>query len=180
MRGEKYAASKEYLSVRDAANLLGVSTRSIYGYVEMGRLNAIRVGASLALPIGDVQRFKRAVTGRPRQRLPQWHEPVVGNRLSMTLIRLRLREGTEKLLTQRVRQIRREQRHQINGTVARYLFIERNDPRNLHVQLLWREQVLPEESEREQAVAAFLAEFDDLLEPEQTRILEGEAIMHAQ
>lgn len=43
------APAPEYLSVREAADIIGVSERSMYGYVEQGKLTGVRIGHFLVV-----------------------------------------------------------------------------------------------------------------------------------
>src|SRR5258708_10459918 len=61
-----------YVSIKEAADMLGVSDKRVYQYVRAGRLPAQRIGHLLILPIEEVKHFKPSPTGRVRTRAPSW------------------------------------------------------------------------------------------------------------
>lgn len=63
----------DYLSVREAATLLGVSPRAIYTYIQSGSLDVIRVGGrTVVLRKSDVLAYQRSGPGRKRRSDPVW------------------------------------------------------------------------------------------------------------
>src|SRR5437762_9257936 len=61
-----------YVSIKEAADILGVSDKRVYQYVRAGRLPAQRVGHILILPIEAVKQFKPSPSGRVRTKAPPW------------------------------------------------------------------------------------------------------------
>ena len=55
-----------YVSIKEAAEMLGLSDKRVYQYVRAGRLPARRVGNILILPIEEVRQFKPSPSGRMR------------------------------------------------------------------------------------------------------------------
>ena len=56
-----------YASVKEAAEMLGLSPRTIYDYIEEGRLTGARLADVIAIPIEEIKKFKREPSGRPRE-----------------------------------------------------------------------------------------------------------------
>jgi excisionase family DNA binding protein len=171
--------AEEYLSVRQAANIMGVSTRSVYGYIEAGKLRGIRIGASIAVHAEDVRTYQRAIVGRPRTRVPAWRKPAMGNEQYLTLIQLRLRKGREKQLEKYAEQIRQKQLYRLKGTVARFLVRDQKDPRNVQIHFVWRKLVMPEAEEREREIRQLLDDLADLVETDQIKTFECQTLLQA-
>src|SRR5271154_4522757 len=74
----------EYLSVRETARLLGVSERSIYGYIEKRKLPSTHQGNLLAVETAAVRQFRRQASGRPRVRHPKWYRSSSDNAQVLT------------------------------------------------------------------------------------------------
>jgi len=170
---------EEFLSVRDAAKMMGVSTRSVYGYIETGKLLGIRIGASIAVHAEAVRNYQRPVVGRPRTRTPIWRVPVVMNLQYLTSITVRAREGQSTKLEQRLAEIRANSRHLITGTVARYIVRDKINPDEIQIVLVWRRLVMPPDEEREAAITALCADLTDILDWETASYREGQVIMNA-
>jgi excisionase family DNA binding protein len=170
---------EEFLSVRDAAKIMGVSTRSVYGYIETGKLLGIRIGASIAVHAEAVRNYQRPVVGRPRTRTPIWRVPVVMNLQYLTTINVRAREGQGAKLEARLTEIRVGGKHHIPGTVARYIVRDKVNPDEIQIVLVWRRLVMPPDEEREAAIAALCADLADVLDWETASSREGQVIMNA-
>ena len=170
---------EEFLSVRDAARIMGVSTRSVYGYIETGKLLGIRIGASIAVHAESVRNYQRPVVGRPRTRTPIWRVPVIMNLQYLTTINVRAREGQSAQLEQRLTEIRMSRKHHIPGTVARYIVRDKLNPDEIQIVLLWRKLVMPPDAEREAAIQALCADLADILNWETAVSCEGQVLMNA-
>jgi hypothetical protein len=171
--------SEDYVSVRQASIMMGVSTRSVYGYIEMGRIRGIRIGASIAVPVEDVQNYERSIIGRPRVRIPGWRRPTRGNEQYLTIIRLRLRQGQEERFEHFAEKMRQKQTHRIPGTVARYIAEDQDDPRNVRIMLVWRKLVMPDAEGRKREVQSLLDDLADLIEPDQVKTFECQTLLQA-
>ena len=170
---------EEFLSVRDAAKIMGVSTRSVYGYIETGKLLGIRIGASIAVHAEAVRNYQRPVAGRPRTRTPIWRVPVIMNLQYLTIINVRVREGQSEKLEERLKEIRVSRKHHIPGTVARYIVRDKLNPEEVQIVLVWRKLVMPPDDEREAAIAALCADLADILDWETVSSREGQVLMNA-
>lgn len=76
-QASKLPPSAQYLSVQEAADLLGVNSRTIYGYLETGKLVGERIGGIIILRKEVVRAYQRPIVGRPRTSTPIWRVPVV-------------------------------------------------------------------------------------------------------
>ena len=59
-----------YVSIKEAASILGLSSRTVYEYVDEGRLPAKRAADVIMILLDDVRSFKRGTSGRPRKSVP--------------------------------------------------------------------------------------------------------------
>ncbi|HEY1353124.1 MAG TPA: helix-turn-helix domain-containing protein [Ktedonobacteraceae bacterium] len=168
-----------YLSVKEAAQLIGVSERTIYGYVESGKLPASRIGTLTVIDAQSARRYQRRAPGRMRTRVPAWHVPPEHNQLMLTTITVRLRPGQGERLIERLRELRTKGRHLLPGTAARYIARSRKDTDDLQIVLLWRGALLAGEDQRKQALAALAADLADLLDWEQATVQERPVLLHA-
>src|SRR5260370_29941019 len=80
-----------YVSIKEAAEMLGVSDKRVYQYVRAGRLPAQRVGHILILPTEEVRRFKPSPSGRVRTKAPPWRAYRSTGKLLVTDIRVEAR-----------------------------------------------------------------------------------------
>jgi excisionase family DNA binding protein len=169
----------EFVSVRDAAKILGVSARSVYGYIETGKLLGIRIGASIAVHAKDVHNYQRPAVGRPRERIPIWRVPVVMNLQYLTTIQVRVIEGQGEKLKQRLAEIRGGRKHMLAGTVARYVVRDLESPDEVQVVLVWRKLCMPPQEERREAVQALCQDLSDILDKDGMVYREGEVLLNA-
>jgi excisionase family DNA binding protein len=165
----------QYITVREVADLLGVSKRSVYGYLEMGKLQGMRVGNLLVVDAEQVRGFTRATTGRPRTREPQWHQSIAENTQYVTTIEVQTRQGQQARLVRKLEEIRKQRKHLFPGTVARYV-IDKQD--GIEIILVWRKVVMPPAEERAAALDLLRGDLAEVLEWESAVICEQEVIMH--
>lgn len=171
--------ARDYLSVRDAARIMGVSTRSVYGYIETGKLLGIRIGASIAVHAEAVYKYQRTVVGRPRTRTPIWRVPVVMNLQYLTCITVRVRTGQSERLEQKLMEIRLRGKHLLPGTVARYIVRNSLNPDDVQIVLVWRRIVMPPEEERQAAIADLCTDLAEILDWQTALYSEGQVVMNA-
>jgi excisionase family DNA binding protein len=179
-RKREHPSLAGYISAGEAARILDVHPRSVYGYISRGRLTAIRVGGVTALDAEEVSHFERQVSGRRRERHPLWRVPWASNRQYLTLIRTRVREGASERLEQRLEAIRAAKKHHLVGTVARLILRSQNDPMAIQILLVWRQIVMPAEEERQAAIAALCDDLADLLDWEHATWSENRILLHAE
>jgi excisionase family DNA binding protein len=171
----------EYLSVREAARLMGVSERSIYGYISNEKLRGARIGNIIVVNAEEVQRFGciRKAPGRARLTTPRWHVPPAQNSLFLTTITVRARPGQGVLLDERLGEIRHKDLHRFPGTVARYIERDQLDPDEIEILLVWRRVVMPGEQEREAALTALAIDLADVLDWQTVQVKEWQVLLHA-
>lgn len=168
----------DYLSVREAALRLGVSTRSVYSYVEAGKLQSVRIGTSIAIPAEILADYKRSRMVRPRARTPVWRLPGDQNRRYLTIITIRLRQGRQEQLEQKLAEMRAEHRHLLPGTVARYITQNPDCPHMVRITLLWQEAVMPPAQKRKAALAVLQADLAHLLDWDTASTVEGLVLLN--
>jgi hypothetical protein len=159
--------------------MLGVSERTIYGYIETGRLPASRIGSLTVIDYDTARTFRRQAPGRKRTRIPAWHVPPENNLLSLTYITVRQRPGQGVRLNEKLLEMRSLGQHLLPGTAARYIARNQRDPEELYIVLLWRAALRPPEEQRTQALAALATDLADLLDWEHARVQEKQVLVHA-
>jgi excisionase family DNA binding protein len=168
----------EFVSVREAAKILGVSERSVYGYIEEKKLPGFRATNLTVVALKDVHNFKRGTTGRPRTRVPEWRISDNENVQYMTQVFIQIRTGQEQELLRRLEEIRKNNIHTFPGTVARYFAHSQTDSSDLQILLIWRGTVMPDESTREAALNGLREELKDVLDWENAHVEMHEILMH--
>lgn len=169
----------EYLSVKEAALLLGVSERTIYGYIETGKMPASRIGSMTVIETERVRTYQRHAPGRLRTRTPRWHIPPDSNQLFLTYVTVRLRPGQNEHLVEKLLEIRALDRHLFPGTATRYIARNQHDPEELQIVLFWRGALRPPEDQRQEALAALATDLAELVEWEQAIVQERDVLLHA-
>ncbi len=167
-----------YVSTKEAAKILGVSERRIRLYIEMKRLPAVRAADVLLLPLENVKNFKRKIVGRPRKNTLTWRISSAENTQFMTFISVQMRSQQERQLMQRLEEVKRGGQHVFPGTVARYVVRSQTIPGQIELVLIWRSTVMPNEVEREQALAAFRHTLADVLDWDTAQYNDGQVLMH--
>ena len=82
-----------YVSVKEAADMLGLSPRTVYEYIEEGRLPRARFADVIAISREEIRKFKREPSGRPRKNTPLWRISTGDNTQFMSLIWVQVRAG---------------------------------------------------------------------------------------
>src|SRR5947209_7775745 len=103
-----------YISIKQAAKLLRLSSRRVYQFVEEGRLPAVQAGQNILLPVEAVEQFRPKLTGRPRKETPGWRTP--GIVLQTTYIQVEVRAGQQDKLMLKLWKIKQEEEHIFPGT----------------------------------------------------------------
>jgi excisionase family DNA binding protein len=167
-----------YVSVKEAAKVLGLSPRTIYDYVEEGRLPGARVANVIAIPVEALRKFKREPSGRPRQNTPLWRISSGDNAQFMTLILVRERTGQHDALMRRLETIRKKKEHIFPGTVMRYLAESDALPGQVILVLVWRGTVMPDETVREEALKELRQALIEMLDWNTAEYISGQVLMH--
>src|SRR5260370_11967456 len=89
-----------YVSIKEAAQILGISERRVYLYVEMKRLQAVRAADVLLIAAEELKRFQRKIVGRPRKTTPPWRISSEENAQFLTSILVQIHPGQKQTLKQ--------------------------------------------------------------------------------
>src|SRR5260221_11161480 len=145
----------EYVSIKEAAKMLGVSDKRVYAYIEDGQLPAVRDAHVIMIPIEEVKKFKPKISGRPRKNSPAWRTSPEDNMLLTTSIFVPVPADQRERLQQRLEELKQEGEHVFSGTIARYIIWSKTHPGMLEILLIWRSTIMPEETDREEALDQF-------------------------
>lgn len=158
--------------------MLGLSPSRVYEYVEDGRLSSVRAAHVILIPTEEVRNFKPNIAGRPRKSLLRWRISPQNNTLLSTSIVVRIREGRQAELTQKLEEIRQGGEHMFPGTVSR--FVIRNDvpPDRIEIMLIWRSTASPSSKVQDQALAAFQKALEDVLDWSTAQYSNGQVLLH--
>jgi excisionase family DNA binding protein len=166
-----------YVSIKEAAQMLGVSDKRVYQYIRAGRLPAQRIGHILILPIDEVKQFKPSPTGRVRTRAPSWRIYRSRGSLLITNIHVQVRLGQQAKLMEQLKAIQKLDRHTFPGTVARYIAKGDEDLKTVQILLIWKTTEMPDEATREQDFVVFQEDLTDVLDWATARIHTNEVIL---
>jgi excisionase family DNA binding protein len=169
-----------YVSIKQAAKILGVTESTMYRYVEAGRIPAVQAGHNIMMPEEAVKQFKPKLTGRPRRKVPIWRASPDSSPLLVTSIRIQVHPGQRARLVEKLLKIKQEERHLFPGTVARYVSQEQAEasPATVTLQLVWKQNEAPPEAERRQALEEFATELADVLDWSTAEYSTSKAIIH--
>jgi excisionase family DNA binding protein len=165
-----------YVSVKEAAEMLGLADRTVYEFVEEGRLSSVQAADIILIPTDEVKNFKREPSGRPRKNTPSWRISSGENSQFVTLIFVKIRADQHDELTKKLEQIRKSKAHIFPGTVARTII--ENKTGQIVIMLIWRGAVMPDEAKREEALEAFRQELADVLDWSTAQYNHGTVLMH--
>jgi excisionase family DNA binding protein len=167
-----------YVSIKEAADLLGVSDKRVYQYVRAGRLPARRVGNILILPVEEVRQFKPSPSGRVRAKAPSWRAYRSRGALFLTDIRVPVRVGQQAKLIEKLKAIQKGDRHTFPGTVARYVVKGDEGLTAVEIVLIWKSTEMPTEARRKQDLDVFQEELADVLDWQAARYNFNEVLIH--
>jgi Helix-turn-helix domain len=167
-----------YVSIKEAASILGLSSRTVYEYVDEGRLPAKRAADVIMILLDDVRSFKRGTSGRPRKSVPPWRISSGDNTQFSTLILVSIRPGQDTAFLQKLEDVKQNKHHSFPGTVVRYVIGSETFPGQVQILLVWRNTVMPNSQTRTQALALFQQELDDVLDWSTAEYNNGTVFMH--
>ena len=167
-----------YVSIKEAAKMLGLSTRRVYEYVTEGRLPGVRAVNAIMIPLEEVQKFERGTSGRERKVTPLWRFSAGSNTQSITLITVQIRPNQDKVLKERLEDIKKTNKHLFPGTVIRSIMSSEAKPGRIVIVLVWRGTVMPAKAEREKDLEAFRQELADVLDWSTAQYDEGTVLIH--
>jgi excisionase family DNA binding protein len=174
----EYLTIPGYVPVKIAAKMLNLSPDRITQHVRGGRFHAKKVGGRYLIPKTEVEEFKRNPPGRVRTRAPKWRQYDSRVRLLNTNIHVRVREGMQEQLEQKLQAIFAEQKHKIAGTMERYIFRNLAASDSITITLLWKSNEMPDETVRNRDLAAFRAELADVLDWNTEEIIHNEGLLY--
>lgn len=169
----------EYISVKDAAKILGVADQRVYLYIEQGRIQAKKLSNFTVIPISEVEKFRRKPPGRTRKKPPIWHIPSPYSAFYSTSIKVKIVSGMQNTLLARFEQIRASEEYNFPGTVARYIIGREQIPEQLEILLIWKQSIMPNEDERERSLEAFRYILSDVLDWSSAQYSHDKVYMHA-
>jgi excisionase family DNA binding protein len=169
----------DYLTVQEAARILGVSARSVYGYIAKGKLPATRIGERMMVKAQDVSAFELTPAGRRRERAPFWHVPPEMNHLSVAIIKVRVRPGCDALLDGKLSEFQAARKHCLAGTSARYIGRNQCDPSQIEILLFWRKATMPSDYVQKASLSAFYIDLEEVVEWETAVVEEIHVLLHA-
>jgi excisionase family DNA binding protein len=167
-----------YASVKEAAEMLGLSPRTVYDYIEEGRLPSARIADVIAIPIEEIRKFKPEPAGRPRKHTPLWHISSGDNTQFMSLISVQLHPDQRHVLLQKLEVMKRKKQHLFPGTVARYIMTGSDSPERVFLLLVWRGTVIPDETTRDAAIEEFQRSLEDVVDWSTAEYEYGQVLMH--
>jgi excisionase family DNA binding protein len=169
----------KFLTVGEAAKLLGMTYKTTHRHVVLGDLKGIKKGGRYLIPRTDIEHFKRRLAGRPRTSTPQWRFSPEGNLQIGTRVEVDLREGvSEEAFVRALEKVKRSDAHLFEGTIARYVMSDEHNLRRVQFLLIWRETVMPATDDIEQALAALGRELNSVLAWEGARSSTQRIWMH--
>ena len=127
-----------YVSIKEAAEMLGLSPSRVYEYVEDGRLSSVRAAHVILIPVEEVKKFKPNIAGRPRKSVLRWRISPENNMLHSTSIVVQMRAGRQTELMKRLEEMRQEDKHLFPGTIARFIMRSETIPGQVEISLIER------------------------------------------
>lgn len=168
----------EYVSIKEAADMLHLSDKRVYSYVEDRRIKAVRAGNTIMIPVAEIENFQFRASGRPRTSIPAWHIAKKENTLFALSIVVRVQEGQEGRLARRLEEIRQSKEFTFPGTVARYMMANEQKPEQVEIVLIWKKSIMPSEAEREQALDEFRHALGDVFDWNTAQYTYDKVYMH--
>ena len=167
-----------YVSIKEAANMLGISDKRVYEYVDEGRLPSMWAADVIMIPLDEDKKFERRSSGRPRKNVPAWRISEGANTQFKTSILVQVRSGQQSLWVKKLEEIRARREHIFPGTVARFITESATNPGQVEIELIWRKAVMPKEPEQEQALETFRQALDEVLDWSTAQYNYGKILMH--
>ena len=167
-----------YVSIKEAAKILGISANRVYAYVEEGRLPSAKAAHVIMIPLKAVEDFKPHLSGRPRTSVPVWRISPEENTVLATSILVRIRSHQHTKLMTRLEEIRREKQHLFPGTLARYVIEKQQHPEHIEILLIWRNTAMPDEVTYNHWLSEFQQALSDVLDWGTAQYDTGRVIIH--
>src|SRR5258706_2509027 len=153
-----------YMTIKQAAEMLGITDKRVYRYIDLGRLPAFKSGGVFLLPEEKVRQFKLSPPGRTRKAPPRWHVFNSRSKVLATEMRVPVRSGQQTKLLEKLKAIQQTNRHTFPGTIARYVIKGNPELTAMHFMLVWKDTEMPNEASRQQDLQSFREELADVLD----------------
>jgi excisionase family DNA binding protein len=167
-----------YVSIKQAAQMLGITDKRVYRYIDLGRLRAYKSGGVFLLAEEDVRQFKLNPPGRTRTEPPPWRMYNTRSKVLVTEFQVPVRAGERERLVEKLSEIQQGNRHTFPGTIARYVVKGDSALTSLHFILVWKDTEMPDDPSRERSFIALKDEFSELLEWERAEYHTDDALLH--
>src|SRR5437764_13803742 len=110
-----------YVSIKQAAQMLGITDKRVYRYIDIGRLPAFKASGVFLLSEEDVKQFKLNPPGRIRTSPPRWRVYSSRSKVLATEIQVHVRVGKQAERLEKEKTIQKANGHTFAVTIARYL-----------------------------------------------------------
>ena len=167
-----------YVSIKQAAEMLGITDKRVYRYIDLGRLPAYKSGGVFLLAEEAVRQFKLNPPGRTRVEPPPWRVYNTRSRVFVTEFQVPVRVEERERLVEKLTEIQRANRHTFPGTIARYVIKGDSELTSLHFFLVWKDTEMPDDPTRERGFKAMKDELLDVLVWECAEYHTGEALLY--
>src|SRR5256885_16065036 len=122
-----------YVSIKQAAEMLGITDKRVYRYIDLGRLPAYKSGGVFLLAEEDVRQFKLNPPGRTRAEPPRWRGYNPRSNVLATEIQVPVRAGQQDKRAEKLKGIQKPNSHTFTCTIARYITKENPDLTPVHL-----------------------------------------------
>ncbi len=167
-----------YVSIKQAAHMLGITDKRVYRYIEIGRLPAFKASGVFLLAEEDVKQFKLNPPGRIRSSPPRWRVYSSRSKVLATEFRVHVRAGKQPELLKKLNAIQEANRHTFPGTIARYLIKSDEALTSVQFVLLWKDTDMPDETARQHDLEALQDELADVLDWETAHATTHETLLY--
>jgi excisionase family DNA binding protein len=167
-----------YVSIKQAAQMLGITDKRVYRYIDIGRLPAYKASGVFLLSEEDVKQFKLNPPGRLRTSPPRWRAYSSRSKVLATEIWVHVRAGKQAKLLKALNEIQATNRHTFPGTIARYLIKGDEALTSVHFVLLWKDTDMPDETTRQHDLDSLQDELADLLDWETAHYTTHETLLY--
>lgn len=167
-----------YVSIKQAAEMLGITDKRVYRYIDLGRLPAYKSGGVFLLAEQDVKQFKLNPPGRSRTTPPPWRVYNARSKVFATEIWVPVLSGQQEHLMEKLAEIQRTNHHVFPGTIARYIL--RGDPEltSLYFFFVWKDTDMPDDAARQRGFEELRRELAGELDWENAHMVTNEALLH--
>ncbi len=167
-----------YVSIKQAAQMLGITDKRVYRSIDLGRLPAFKSGGVFLLPQEEVKHFKLNPPGRIRRDPPPWRMYHTRSKVFATSVHVQVRTGQQHQLIEKLDAIQKASRHTFPGMIARYAMKADKECTNMHFFLVWKDTEMPDEQVRLAHLTAFKEELADVLDWETAQYSTNESLLY--